>query len=173
MAISLYDLTVPSYLQTVNAISGVLGRGLAFCKEKGVDPQTFVETRLFPDMLPLAFQVASVSHHSAGALASLKSGVFNPPSGAPLADYAALQAKIDATKAELEALTPDAVNALSGGDVRFEMGDLKMPFTAENFILSFSLPNFHFHATTTYDILRSQGVPLGKRHYMGQLRMKA
>jgi hypothetical protein len=173
MAISLYELTVPSYLQTVNAIAGVLARGAGFCQEKGIDPQTFVETRLFADMLPLAFQVASVEHHSVGALTALTTGVFNPPSGPLPADYAALQAKVEGAKAALEAMTPEAVNARSGADVRFEMGDLKMPFTAENFILSFSLPNFHFHATTTYDILRSRGVPLGKRHYMGQLRMKA
>jgi len=56
--------------------------------------------------------------------------------------------------------------------VVFQMRDFKVPFTAENFILSFSLPNFHFHATTAYDILRTKGVPLGKRDYMGALRMK-
>ena len=54
----------------------------------------------------------------------------------------------------------------------FRFGETKIPFTSENFILSFSLPNFHFHATTAYDILRSRGVPVGKRDYMGRLRLK-
>jgi hypothetical protein len=56
--------------------------------------------------------------------------------------------------------------------VTFQFRDFKLPFTAENFLLSFSLPNFHFHATTAYDILRMKGVPLGKPDYMGQLRLK-
>ena len=64
------------------------------------------------------------------------------------------------------------MNALSGKDVTFQIRDFKMPFTSEGFLMSFSLPNFHFHATTAYDILRTKGVPLGKRDYLGALRMK-
>jgi hypothetical protein len=69
-------------------------------------------------------------------------------------------------------LKPDAVNALVGRDVAFQFGDRKLPFTAEEFLMSFSLPNFFFHATTAYDILRHKGVPLGKRDFMGRLRIK-
>ena len=69
-------------------------------------------------------------------------------------------------------MTPDEINALEGKDVLFQFGDMKMPFTAEGFLLSFSVPNLHFHATTAYDILRMKGVPLGKRDYMGRPRMK-
>jgi hypothetical protein len=65
------------------------------------------------------------------------------------------------------------VNAFEGKDVIFQIGDRKLPFTAEGFLLSFSLPNFHFHATTAYDILRSKGVKIGKRDYLGQMRMKS
>jgi hypothetical protein len=72
----------------------------------------------------------------------------------------------------MEALKPDEVNALEGKDVAFQFGETKVPFVAETFLLSFSLPNFHFHATTAYDILRSRGVPLGKRDYMGRMRIK-
>ena len=68
--------------------------------------------------------------------------------------------------------TPDAVNALGGRDVVFHLGEHKLPFTAEGFLMSFSLPNFYFHATTAYDILRTNGVPLGKRDFMGRLKMK-
>ncbi len=77
------------------------------------------------------------------------------------------------TEKELTALSRDEVNALEGRDMVFKMGDRTMPFTAENFLMSFSLPNFYFHATTAYDILRSKGVPLGKRYYMGRLKMKS
>jgi len=75
-------------------------------------------------------------------------------------------------QATLKALTPDEVNGMEGRDMAFQIGDRRMPFTVENFLMSFSLPNFYFHATTAYDILRQKGVPLGKRDYMGQMRLK-
>jgi hypothetical protein len=172
MAISLYDMSVPTYLQTLGAVSGFLEKGLAHCEECNVEPGQVVEHRLFEDMAPFAFQIRSVAHHSAGAMDALKSGVFNPPGKSGPLDYAGLQALVTEAKGKLEALKPEDVNALEGKDVAFQFGETKIPFTAENFVLSFSLPNFHFHATTAYDILRSRGVPVGKRDYMGRLRIK-
>ena len=148
-------------------------QGAAHCAETGTDSAELVATRLFPDMLPLAFQIWSVRHHSLGAIQGCKSGVFAPPPPMPELDYAGLQKVIADTRAELTALTPDEVNSLGGRDVVFQIGERKMPFTAEGFLLSFSLPNFFFHATTAYDILRSKGVKLGKRDFMGALQLKA
>ena len=76
-------------------------------------------------------------------------------------------------QAALKAMTPDEVNALEGKDVAFLLGERAMPFTAEGFLQSFSTPNLNFHATMAYAILRATGVPLGKRDYMGALRMKS
>ena len=73
---------------------------------------------------------------------------------------------------KLSALTPEAVNALAGRDVIFKLGERALPFTAEGFLMSFSLPNFFFHATTAYDILRHKGAPIGKRDFMGKLNLK-
>jgi len=99
--------------------------------------------------------------------------VFGPPGGmGGDLDYAGLQKLVADARDELAALSPDEVNALEGRDVVFQIGERKLPFTAEGFLLSFSTPNLHFHATTAYDILRGKGVPLGKRDYMGQLRLK-
>ncbi len=172
MSITLYDLTVPTYLQTLTAVSGFMEKGLAHCREHGLEADKLVGARIHPDMLPFRFQIHSVAHHSAGAMAALERGVFAPSRGAPEADYAALAAEITAARATLERLTPEAVNARAGADVVFDLGERKLPFTAEVFVLSFSLPNLHFHATTAYDILRGKGVPLGKRDYMGPLRLK-
>ena len=171
MTTSLYDLSVGCYLQTLGAVSGFLERGADHFRENNIDPDEVAQTRLFPDMLPFAFQIHSVAHHSLGAIEGVKAGVFGPPQG-PFADYAGLQALVADTRTKLQAMSPSSVNTLSGKDVVFQMRDFKVPFTAENFILSFSLPNFHFHATTAYDILRTKGVPLGKRDYLGALRMK-
>jgi len=171
MAFSLYDASVANYLQILGAVGGVLDKGLAHFKEKGVDPAEVVETRLASDMLPLRFQIISVAHHSRGAMDAAKNGVFVPPSAKDL-DYAGLQALVADARNELTGLMPEAVNALVGRDVIFKLGDRSMPFTAEGFLMSFSLPNFFFHATTAYDILRHKGVPIGKRDFMGRLKLK-
>src|SRR3954469_4448959 len=147
MAVTLYDSSVGCFLQTLGAVEGFLAKGLAHCKEKNLDANELVETRLFPDMLPFRFQVVAVAHHSAGALAGAKAGAFSPP-GPSTADYAGLQKLVSDARQSLEELTPREVNALEGKEVIFSVRDMKMPFKAEGFLQSFSLPNFHFHATT-------------------------
>jgi len=173
MAISLYDVSVGQYLQTLGATAGVLERAETHVRDAGGDPDTLVGARLTEDMFPLAFQIRSVAHHSVGALAGAKSGIFNPPSGPMPTTYAELHATVADAIAALKAMTPDEVNGLEGRDMVFQLGEMKMPFLVEGFILSFSLPNFYFHATTAYDILRANGAPLGKRNFMGALKLKA
>ncbi|MGE0829992.1 MAG: DUF1993 family protein, partial [Hyphomonadaceae bacterium] len=85
----------------------------------------------------------------------------------------AMQGAIADAQARLRTLSPAEVDGLVGKDVIFDLGAMKLPFTAEHFLFSFSLPNFYFHATTAYDILRARGAPLSKRDYLGQMRMKA
>ena len=128
MATSLYDLSVPTFLQTVRAVGGFLDRAAKHCAETGADSDDFVHARLFEDMAPFS---------------------------------------------ALEAFTPDEVNGWAGKDLDLQIGPRRLAFTSETFILSFSLPNFHFHAVTAYDILRSRGVPLGKRDYEGRLRTRS
>ena len=174
MALSLYDVSVRSFLQVLGGVNGYLERGLAHCQDNGVDPESIVETRLWSDMLPFRFQIVSVAHHSRGAIEGVKAGLFGPPSDQRPHTYTDLQGVVAETRAALEKLSREEVNALQGKDVTFQIGDrFKVPFTAENFLMSFSLPNFYFHATTAYDILRSKGVPIGKRDFMGQMRAKA
>ena len=172
MALSLYDATVANYLQTLGAVGGFLERGLTYFRDNNIDPETMVEARLAQDMLPLRFQIISVAQHSRGAIEGVQSGEFRPPASRTPYDYAGLKGLIAQTQEALSAWTPDAVNALGGRDVVFHLGDHKLPFTAEGFLMSFSLPNFYFHATTAYDILRQKGAPLGKRDYLGAMRLK-
>ena len=172
MGISLYDLSVASYLQSLAGMKGVLKKGLEHCQANNINPQDIVETRLIADMLPFRFQVGAVAHHSFGAIEGIRKGVFSPPGDLP-PDYAGLQKLIADAETSLKAVTPAEVNALEGKDMLFQMRDFKIPFTAEGFIMSFSLPNLYFHAATAYDILRMKGVPLGKRDFMGPMRMKS
>src|SRR5262249_34732764 len=131
-----------------------------------------IGARLFEDMHPLSFQIAQTVTHSAGALDAVQAGVFTPNLAPPPDSFEALKALVEDGLARLGRFTPDAINALEGGDMRFEFKDRKLPFTAENFLLSFSMPNFYFHAATAYDILRHNGVAIGKRDFIGQFRIK-
>ncbi len=173
MAFSLYDATVANYLQILGAVGGFLDKSLEHFRKTGIDPAKVVESRLAADMLPFRFQIVSLAHHSRGAMDAAKNGVFLPPSGKPDLDYAALQALVTEARNELSGLTPEAVNALVGRDMVFKLGDRALPFVAEEFLMSFSLPNFFFHTTTAYDILRHEGAPLGKRDFLGRLKLKS
>lgn len=172
MSTSLYDISVATYLQVLGGVSGFLEKGKAHCEEKKIDLNEIVETRLYPDMLPFRFQIVSVVHHSLGAMQGLQASSFSPTGGPPDADYATLQQMVLNAKTELEGLKASDINALEGKDMFFVMGERKVPFTAEGFIMSFSLPNLFFHAATAYDILRQKGVPIGKRDFTGALRIK-
>lgn len=172
MSLSLYDLSVPNYLQALGAVSGYLAKGAAFCAEQGTDPNEIVGARMTDDMLPFSFQIASIAHHSLGAIEGVQKGAFYPPKDPGTYSYADLQKLVEDAKAGLEKVSPDAVNGCEGKDLVFHLGKHQLPFTAENFLLSFSFPNFYFHVTTAYDILRMRGVKIGKADYLGRMRMK-
>jgi uncharacterized protein len=163
MATSLYDLSVASYLQTVVAVGSFLDRAAKHCTETGSDPDDLVGARLFEDMAPLHFQIECVDHHSVWALEAVKTGLFAPPTLIGPIPFIDLQDMMAQTETALKSFTLDEVNSWSGKDLDFQIGPRRLHFTAENFFLSFSLPNFHFHAVTAYDILRIKGMPLGKR----------
>src|ERR1700730_4532706 len=163
MAFSLYAATIPSYQQILGAVSGLLDAAEAFCAEKGIAPEDIFKAHLAEDMLPFAYQVKATAVHSLGAIEGVRKGVFSPDMTPPPQTFSALKAHIVDTLAALETIEPSEINAFLGRDMRFSFGERQMNFTAENFLLSFSQPNFYFHATTAYDILRWKGLPLGKR----------
>ena len=187
MAISLYDLSVPTFLQTVKAVAGFLRGAEMHCTETGADPDDFVHARLIADMAPLHFQIEALTHHAVWGIEAVKTGAFAPPALIGAMPFAGLQALVDEAIAALEALTPAEVNSCAGKVLNITLhrpldendrswtpwSPRQHAFTSENFLLSFSLPNFHFHAVTAYDILRSRGVPLGKRDYEGRLRNRS
>ena len=173
MAIPLYDLSVPTFLQTVSAVAGFLDCAAKHCAETGADPDDFVDARLYPDMAPFHFQIEALTHHAVWGVEALIKGVFDPPGLIGTTPFANLQAMVNRAEDALQAFTPDEVNGCAGRELDLQIGPRRLAFTAETFILSFSLPNFHFHAVTAYDILRTRGVPIGKRDYEGRLRTRA
>jgi uncharacterized protein len=173
MAFSLYDATIPSYRQILSSVGGLLGKAEAYCAEQKLAEEELIQARLAPDMLPFAYQVKSTAVHSLGAIEGLRKGVFAPDVTPPPQTFAALKTKIADTLAALETIDAAEINAFLGRDMRFAFGERQLNFTAENFLLSFSQPNFYFHATTAYDILRWKGLPLGKRDFAGRVRINA
>jgi hypothetical protein len=186
MTTSLYDLSVPTFLQTVSAVAGFLDRTARYCVETGADPDGFVNTRLFPNMAPFHFQIEALVHHSVWGLEAVKNGVFAPPALIGSQPFAKLQAMVAEAIQLLEAFTPDEVNGWAGKDLDIYLHrplneddattsiwvPRQLAFTAETFLLSFSFPNFYFHVVTAYNILRTRGVPLGKRDYEGRLHTR-
>ena len=171
MSTSLYDATVATFIQTLGAVEGFLSRGFDHCRDSAIDPASIVEARLYHDMLPFRFQVVSTISHSIGAIEGVRKGAFSPPP-TPELDYSGLQQAVTEARDALRKLSAEEINGFEGRDMKFTFRDRSIPFTAENFLLSFSIPNFYFHASIAYGILRSKGVPLGKRDFMGQLRIK-
>lgn len=170
MAFSLYELSVPTFLQTVRAVGGFLDRAVQHCEEIGADPEAFVGARLYPDMAPFHFQIEALCHHAVWGVEALKTRAFTPPGLIGAMPFADLQAMVGEAEAALEAFGPAEIDACAGRELDLQIGPRRLAFTAEAYILSFALPNFHFHAVTAYDILRMNGVPIGKRDYEGALR---
>jgi hypothetical protein len=172
MAFSLYAATVPAYIQILRSVSGLLSKAEAHCTSNGIVPEEIIQLRLADDMLPFAYQIKSTAAHSLGAIEGVRRGVFSPDMSPPPDSFPALNVRIGDALVALEAIKPQEIDGYLGRDMKFSFGERHMDFVAEEFLLSFSQPNFYFHATTAYDLLRWKGLPLGKRDFMGRPRIK-
>jgi hypothetical protein len=172
MTVSLYATTIPTFLQTLGAVGHLLDKAEAYCTDQNIAETDLIGARLAEDMLPFGYQARSVATHSIGAIEGVRNGVFSPDQTPWPETFAGLRALIEDARAELTALDPATLDDLQGRDMRFEFGAYRMDFTVEDFLLSFSQPNFFFHASMTYAILRMKKLDIGKRDYLGALRLK-
>ena len=171
MSISFYDASIGTYQQILDSVAGIMDKGAAFAGENDLALDDFVSKRLHDDMMPFHFQVVSVCHHSWGALQGMRDGRFTPPSFELDKDYGQLQAMVNEAREGVASISESAAAAIADQSMVFALGEREMPFSNQNFLLSFSLPNFYFHATTIYDLLRETGVPLGKMDFLGKMKM--
>lgn len=172
MPISLHAAFVPSAQQMLGAADHLIDKAEAWCADRDCSHSEAIGARLHEDMLPFSYQVKSVAVHSAGAIEGVRKGVFSPDLNPPPEDFAGLRAAIAQAREALDAVSEAEMEGFIGRPTRFEFRDFQLPFTAEDFLLSFSQPNLYFHAATAYDILRMKGVALGKRDFMGRLRVQ-
>ncbi len=123
-------------------------------------------------MWPFARQISYVVLSSAGAVQALRTGLTGPDLAQPHSEFAQLRAAVADAIALLKDVAPGEIDDAATRDVTFEFGSGRMEYVAEDFLLSFSLPNFFFHAVTAYSILRNQGVEVGKRDFLGRVRVR-
>lgn len=166
MATDLYDLTVPAFLRGFAAMAAFLAKGERWATEHGVDPADLLTAKLYDDMAPLTAQVQRASDTAKNAVVRL-GGV---PSVAMLDDeatFADLQARIAKTVEFLNAVPREAIDGQEDRPVQLVTPGRTVDFTGRGYALGFVLPNFYFHVTTAYALLRTKGVPVGKLDYLG------
>ena len=166
MSTPLYDLTVPVFLRGFHAMSGFLAKGEAFAAEKGLDPAELLNARLIEDMAPLTAQVQRASDAAKFTMVRIGGveGVAMPDEEASFAD---LQARIAKTVAFLNAVPREAIDGKEDAPVELKTPNRTLTFTGQSYVLGFVLPNFYFHVTTAYALLRAKGVPIGKMDFLG------
>lgn len=172
MPTTLHSATVPLLRQMLGSLTGLIDKAEAHCREKGLAPEALIQARLAPDMHPFAYQIKAVAFTAAGGLRAAIDGEFRPDMNPPPESFADLRSRVADADAVLAALPADGLNAAEGGDATIIVGDMRIPFTAENFVTSFVLPNALFHASIAYAILRNQGLAVGKTDFLGKMALK-
>ena len=174
MSLSLYEAIVPACQQILGGMSGLIDKAQAHVAEHGLADSELIEARLADTMWDLPWHARAVWVHSAFIINQLPTGEFSPDFTELPRSWDAMRAQIAQTQDELAEVTPEQLKEVADNTIAFVLGGKRlMEFSAQNFLLSFSQPNFYFHATTFYDILRHKGVPLGKRDFMGVPRTLA
>ncbi|MBX9455008.1 MAG: DUF1993 domain-containing protein [Rhizobium sp.] len=168
MAVSLHSIATLSILPRFKGLKAALEQAEAFATERKIDPSIFLNARLYPDMGPLTKQVQLSSDHAKGAFYRT-AGLPNPSLSDTEQTFAELHARIDKTIDLIHAVTPEQMNGREDEQVEIKFPFGTMEFTAHDYLIGFALPNFYFHVTTAYGILRHNGQPLGKKLFMGQV----
>jgi hypothetical protein len=167
MTISMYAASIPVFKQMLGGVNDILGKAQAYCTEKKIEPQVLLSARLFPDMFPLRRQVQIACDFARGVSARL-AGVDVPLNDDKEETIDELQALIVRTLTFLDSLRAAQFDASEDRQIVTRPGTPKeKKFSGQNYLLTYGLPQFFFHVTTTYAILRHNGLEVGKRDYMG------
>jgi len=166
MSFTIYQASIPVLLRSLNQLSSLLHKAVAHAEAQQTDPAALLDARLAPDMYPLLRQIQIASDAAKGTGARL-AGIAIPSFPDTETNFDQLLERIAKTVAFLEGLDPNAFAGAEERDIVLKLPNGEMHFTGANFLSHFALPNFFFHVVTAYDILRHNGVPLGKADYLG------
>jgi uncharacterized protein len=165
MAISMYRASVPVFLQFLPAMSACLDKAAAYTAAKKIEPSVLLQARLYPDMFSLVRQVQIAADFAKGPVARL-AGVEPPKYEDKEASFDELKARIAKTLAFVNEFKPSQIDGSEERDITLQLGGQTRSFKGEAYLMGFALPNFFFHTTTAYAILRHNGVELGKGDFM-------
>ncbi len=170
MTVSLHTVVVGTYKQMLPQVLWLMDKAEAHFAETGRSLDTLGGARLAPDMWTLAKQISQCAHHSARAIEAVRSGTFSPDPGPIPADLSLVRKEIEDAITLVNSVDPGELDAIADKTIEFRAGKYSMTFDAADFLLTFSLPNFYFHVTTTHNIIRSNAVNVGKADYIGKMR---
>ncbi|MBB2496208.1 DUF1993 domain-containing protein [Aquipseudomonas ullengensis] len=166
MSLSMYEASIPVFSRVLTNLSAILGKAAAHAESQGIDPAVLINARLAPDMFPLSRQVQIATDAVKGAAARLAQ-VDTPSFADTESSFADLQERVAKTQAFIQCISADQVNGSESLPISIKTPNRELNFSGQTFLLSFALPNLYFHVTTTYAILRHNGVALGKMDYLG------
>jgi uncharacterized protein len=166
MAITMYQASVPVFIKLLGNLKAILEKTAAHAAAKKIEEAVFVNARLYPDMLPLSAQVQIASDSARGACARL-SGAEPPPIEDKEKTLAELIARVDTTIAYLRTFKAEQLDGTETRQITRKLRGNPVTFSGVDYLLTFAMPNFYFHVTTTYAILRHNGVELGKGDFLG------
>jgi hypothetical protein len=167
MTISMYQASVPVFIRMLGNLKAIVEKASAHAQEKKIDEAAFLNARLFPDMLAFTRQVQIASDFARGTAARLAGG--EPPSYEDKEQtFAELAARIDRTVAFLRTLSAAQIDGSEGREIVRPIRGEPQKFTGQDYLLQYALPNFYFHTTTAYAILRHNGIVIGKGDFIGR-----
>lgn len=167
MTLSMYDASVPRFANMLRNLAAILAKAETQAAERKFDPAVLLGARLFPDMFPLMRQVQMACDNAKGAVARL-AGLEPPRHEDDESSFADLQARIAKTLDFIATVSESQINGSEDREIVLKIGPRELRYTGMQYLCGFALPNFYFHVVTAYDILRHNGIDVGKRDYIGQ-----
>ena len=166
MAMSMYQASIPQFIKMLSNLSNILKKGEEFAKAKNIDGTVLVGSRLAADMFPLAKQVQIACDQVKNGMARL-AGVEPPKFDDNESTFAELQERIAKTIAFAKSIKPEQVDGTEAKEIKFSIREWNFEFVGDQYLMTWIIPNFYFHVTTAYNILRHNGVEIGKSDFLG------
>jgi len=166
MTLSMFEASAPRFAHMLGNLDAILAKAEAYAAAKKIDPAVLLSARLFPDMFPFVKQVQIATDHAKGAVARL-AGVEVPRFDDAEHSFEELRARVAKTIAFVESFSPGQIDGSEERQIALKVGGQDMTFKGMPYLLGFAIPNFHFHLVTAYNILRHNGLEIGKRDFIG------
>jgi hypothetical protein len=164
----MYQASIPAFVQMLNSLSAIMDKAEAHARSRDIDPEVLLNYRLAPDMLPFVRQIQIAADLAKGAAARL-AGVEVPKHDDIEKTFADLKARLAKTVTFVQSFKPSDIDGSEDREINLTLGEHTMSFKGQPYLVHFVMPNFYFHCTTAYDILRHCGVELGKRDFIGTI----